>query len=243
MFRDLIETSWRGGLLGYGEARVEDAHAFWPGEAPAIARATPARQAEFAAGRAAARAAMRAVGMVPYAIPMGSDRAPVWPVGVVGSISHSTGLCIAVAARARALSGLGIDIEPLDPLPEELWPDVLTPADRDWLMTQDAGLRGGYARMIFSAKEATYKALYPRARRIVGFDAMDILPDLGAGRFLARLNTGFGPIGAGMRLTGQLFCASGLVCTLLALPRGAECGANVAGNSIPETECFSEFPA
>ena len=215
MFRDLIETSWRGGLLGYGEARVEDAHGFWPGEAPAMARATPARQAEFAAGRAAARAAMRAVGMVPYAIPMGSDRAPVWPAGVVGSISHSNGLCIAVAARARALSGLGIDIEPLDPLPEELWPDVLTPADRDWLMTQDADLRGGYARMIFSAKEATYKAQYNLTGELIGFDAVEIEIDDVGGEFTASFMRPVGDIEPGTTLKGCIATDSGWIAATL----------------------------
>jgi len=62
MFRDLIESGWRGGKLGYGEALAGEAHDFWPGESRAMARATPARQAEFAAGRAAARHALEHFG-------------------------------------------------------------------------------------------------------------------------------------------------------------------------------------
>lgn len=238
MFHDQINAGWRGSKLGFGEARAADNHGFWPGESPMLAKATPARQAEFGAGRAAARQALRAIGLVPFAIPMGSDRAPVWPAGVVGSITHDDGLCLAVAARRSSLAGLGIDLEPLDPLPRDLWPTVLTAADRVWLSTQDVDLRGAYARMIFSAKEATYKALYPQTRRIVGFDAMDIRPDLARGRFSATLRIAFGALRAGSCLQGQLMCSKGHICTLMAVPIPAECGANVARNAEMEMECF-----
>lgn len=238
MFRDLIVTGWRGGALGFGEARVGEGHDFWPGESRALARATPARQAEFAAGRAAARRALRAIGMVPFAIPMGVDRAPVWPSGLVGSITHHEGRCIAVAARRTSLAGLGLDLAAMDPLAEDLWPTVLTDADRAWLSSQAAPLRGGYAQMIFSAKEATYKALYPQIRRVVGFDAMEIVPDLARNRFTVHLRIPFGPYKAGGRLQGQLFCRDGLICTLVALPLSGECGGNVARNAEMEMECF-----
>lgn len=238
MFRDLVESGWRGGKLGYGEAHAGDAHDFWPGESRALARATPARQAEFAAGRAAARWAFRLIGMVPYAIPMGTDRAPVWPNGVVGSISHHEGRCIAVAARRSSLSGLGLDLAALDPLAEDLWPTVLTETELNWLFAMDNSLQGGYAQMIFSAKEATYKALYPQSRQVVGFDAMDIAPDLARNRFVATLRVPFGPCRRGSRLEGQLFCRDGLICTLMTLPLSTECGGNVARNANLEMQCF-----
>lgn len=243
MFRDLIEAGWRGGKLGIGDALCEDGHDFWPGESRSVARATPARKAEFAAGRAAARQALRNIGMIPYSIPMGADRAPVWPTGVVGSITHHEGRCLAVVARRSALSGLGLDLAALDPLAEDLWPTILTDQDRDWVSAQDASLQGGYAQMIFSAKEATYKALYPQSPRVVGFDAMHIVPDLSRGRFTATLRIPFGALGIGTRLEGQLFCQSGLICTLMAVPLIAECGANVAENAKMEMECFHSEPA
>ncbi|MGI3184644.1 4'-phosphopantetheinyl transferase family protein [Nioella aestuarii] len=238
MFGDLIEAGWRGSMLGYGEARVGDGHDFWPGESRALARATPARQAEFAAGRAAARQAFRAIGMVPYAIPMGADRAPVWPNGIVGSITHHEGRCMAVIARRSVLAGLGLDLAALDPLAEDLWPAVLTEVDRNWLSMQEKSLRGGYAQVIFSAKEATYKALYPQSRRVVGFDAMDIVPDLARNRFTAVLRIPFGPYPAGSSLLGQVFCRDGLICTLMALPISGECGGIVAKNAELEMQCF-----
>jgi len=241
MFRDLIGNAWRGRAIGFGETNVGDDHAFWPGEATALTRATPARQAEFAAGRAAAREALRAVGLVPFAIPMGADRAPVWPVGVVGSITHHEGRCLAVAARRGALAGLGIDLEPLDPLPADLLPEITTGAERAWLSTQPEDLRGVLARVIFSAKEASYKALYPQLRAVVGFDAMDIRPDLPAGRFTATLNRRFGDYSVGLRLGGRSQVHDGVICTLMVLAAPASHAQRTvpgAGHDELEMQCF-----
>ena len=238
MFAKLIEIGWRGGRIGVGEAQAGDDHGFWPGEAPTMARATPGRQAEFAAGRAAARAALRGLGLVPFAIPMGADRAPVWPSGVVGSITHHGGQCLAVVARRMSFGGLGIDLEPLDPLPGELIPEILTPDEVRWLAEQPADQRGMLARIVFSAKESTYKALYPQMREVAGFDAMEIRPDPGAGRFRARLLRSFGAVPAGRALEGRVLCASGHVVTLMGLPAVGECGRNVTPIAQTEMECF-----
>ncbi len=218
MFKELVDCTWRGARIGFGEATADEGHAFWPGEAPAMARATPARQAEFAARRAAARRALRAIGLVPFAIPMGADRAPVWPSGVIGSITHHDGRCLAVAARRRAMAGLGIDVEPMEPLSRDLWPEILTPGERAWLARQDDDLQPVLARMVFAAKEATYKAIYPRTRQVVGFDAMEILPDPARGRYVATLIRAYGPLSAGTRLEGQLAFRDGLICTLMGVP-------------------------
>lgn len=238
MFEAVIGQAWRGKCIGFGEARTGEDHAFWPGEAPAIARAIPARQAEFAAGRAAARRALGSMGMLPYAIPMGGDRAPVWPKGLVGSITHHEDRAFAVTARRGTLAGLGIDVEPMEPLPQDLWPEILTGPEVRWLTSQQADLQGALARMIFSAKEASYKALFPHTGEIVGFDAMRIDPDPARGRFTATLLKRFGAYPAQLRLDGQLACRDGLILTLLALPLGAECGETVAGTAQMEMECF-----
>jgi len=245
MFRDLLTRGWRGGTIGFGAAQIGGDHAFWPGEAPFVARATPARQAEFAAGRAAARQALRAVGLVPFAIPMRADRAPVWPAGIVGSITHHDGQCLAVATRRRIAAGLGLDLEPLDPLAPDLAFEITTAAERTWLSGQPEDLRGVLARVVFSAKEASYKALYPQTGEVVGFDAMEIRPDLALGRFTATLNRRFGRYPMGQRLIGQIRVENGLVCTLLALTpptehggAGAEHGGAGAGLDEMEMQCF-----
>lgn len=238
MLERMIARGVRGKRIGAGEARTDENHGFWPDEAPAIARATPARQAEFAAGRAAARRALRAVGLVPFPIPMGGDRAPVWPSGIVGSITHHEGHCLAVAARSDAVAGLGLDLEVMELLAADLWPEILTASEHRWLAGQPVALQGALARVIFSAKEASYKALYPLSGEVVGFDAMTIRPDLPRGTFSATLNRDFRPFPAGHTLFGQLACGQGRICTLLVLPELAECGEIMASNSKTEMQCF-----
>lgn len=92
----------------------------FPIEEAAVSRAVAGRRAEFAAGRQAARQALKALGYAPVAIPMAEDRAPVWPQGIVGSLSHCPAACIAVVAEAARIASLGVDIEPYDPLPEDI---------------------------------------------------------------------------------------------------------------------------
>lgn len=140
----------------------------WQGEV--LAKAIPRRQTEFAAGRACVRDAMAQLGLAPSAVPHGPDRAPVWPQGLHGSITHSARACLAAITLAPRL--IGIDLEPAIPLEEALWDAVLLPQERRAVMTaQDPGLQ---AKLIFSAKEAAYKAQYLRSHTLLDYHAMDI---------------------------------------------------------------------
>lgn len=146
--------------------------ALWPGED--LAGAVPARLAEFAAGRRAARQALRDLGIAPVAIPMGSDRAPIWPESATGSISHCAGACLAVMALTRDYVGLGLDIEPLHPLPADLWSTVLRPEEHDQINALPPSQQGLQALRIFVAKEAAYKAQYALTRQIFDFQTLRI---------------------------------------------------------------------
>jgi 4'-phosphopantetheinyl transferase EntD len=120
-------------------------------EAEAVAHAAPARAREFASGRVAARRALAALGIGPVAIPIGARRMPVWPTGVVGSITHCAGIVAAAVAWSDDLTAIGIDGEPAVPLEAGIVDAVATPAER-------AGLAGELgATILFSAKESFYK--------------------------------------------------------------------------------------
>lgn len=103
-------------------------------------------------------------------IPSGPDRAPVWPPGVVGSISHCENLAVAAVAARGAVLGLGVDCEVRLRVSRDLSP---TTDERD-----GAGLpvdpAGEWLTAVFSAKEAVYKAVYPTMRRVIGFHAVRI---------------------------------------------------------------------
>ena len=178
----------------------------FPQEAQAIAGAVPLRQHEFAAGRKAARAALRR----PLPIPMGADRAPVWPPGWVGSITHAGGWAIAAVSADHRL--LGIDLELDDDLPADIWDTVLLPSERDGLHGRaDAGR---LARVIFSAKESAYKAQYPLSRALFGFEQFAV--DLGEGVFTATFQGAVGPFRRGDRLDGRFARADGFILTAIA---------------------------
>ena len=159
--------------VGVADPRGVSAPLF-PEEAEATRKMVEKRHREFAAGRAAARAAMAELSLPPMAITMGSDRAPVWPKGLCGSISHCAGAAVAVVAPLDQAATLGIDIEEATPLEMDLWPEILTQVEQDWLMRQPEATRGRHAKTIFSAKEAVYKAQYPLTGRMLGFGDITI---------------------------------------------------------------------
>ncbi|GAB4260094.1 MAG: 4'-phosphopantetheinyl transferase superfamily protein [Pararhodobacter sp.] len=184
----------------------------FPVEHSVIRGAVRHRQAEFAAGRVAARQAMGRK----EAIPMGSDRAPVWPEGVRGTITHSEGIALAATTQDAAL--LALDLEPDAALADELWDTVLLPCERQRIEAQADP--GRMARVIFSAKECAYKAQYPLTRQIFGFDVFDVT--LGEGRFSARFQINIGPFSTGDVLEGRFSRGGGFIITgiLAEPPRG-----------------------
>ncbi|WP_395540653.1 4'-phosphopantetheinyl transferase [Neotabrizicola sp. sgz301269] len=165
--------------------------------------AVPRRLAEFSAGRAAARAALVELGLAHEALPQGTDRAPVWPDGVMGTITHSTTACLA-ALRLGSI-GIGLDLEPDEALEPRIWAMILLPAELDWVQAQ--ALPGRAARQIFCAKEAAYKAQYPRSRQLFGFEALHISVQ-GAG-FVAAFQTDVGGFRAGHGINGGLALSEG----------------------------------
>jgi 4'-phosphopantetheinyl transferase EntD len=179
----------------------------FPAEAAALSRAIPARLAEFSTGRACARAAMAALGLPEAAVPMGPDRAPVWPAGVLGSISHGAGICAAMVARSGPFLGLGLDIETDAPLP----PDVVGTV----LQGDEAAVPEADQRVVFSVKEAVYKAFYGLSGTVWSFDAVRV--ELTGAGFIARLAVpvpGWPPARA---VPGHVIRRDGVIVTALAL--------------------------
>ena len=83
-------------------------------------------------------------------------------------------LCIAVVARSQDIREIGIDVEEYTPLEQNLWAEICIEEEIAWLNTQPHELRGYLAKRIFSAKEAVYKAVFPRIRQVLEFDAITV---------------------------------------------------------------------
>jgi 4'-phosphopantetheinyl transferase EntD len=186
-------------------------------EAPA--RAAPARLREFAAGRAAARQAMAEIGEAAAPIPAGADRAPQWPPGIVGSITHSRSACLAAVMRAPPGAGIGIDLEEATPLDRPLWDTILLPHEQRVLLSWPPEVRAMMAKVAFSAKEAAYKAQYPTSRTLFGFDVMTVTlagPPQG-GQFDARFEQPIPPFAAGHRISGHYALCDDHILTVATL--------------------------
>jgi 4'-phosphopantetheinyl transferase EntD len=139
-----------------------------------VERAIDKRKREFATGRKLARAALAALDHPDVEILNGPDRAPIWPSGIAGSISHCDR--VAVVAMTRAAHGtVGIDVEHRDELKRELWKTVFLPHEIEALDADfDGPMRGRMALVLFSAKEALYKAQYPRTTTFMGFHELHV---------------------------------------------------------------------
>ncbi|MFF4345207.1 4'-phosphopantetheinyl transferase [Kitasatospora sp. NPDC001540] len=149
---------------------AEDADDGYPQEAALVARAVPGRQREFAAARWCARRALAGIGHPAGPILTGPHNEPLWPDGVVGSLTHCAGYRAAAVARAGEIASLGIDAEPHLALPEGVLEAVTRPEELPAL----AELRAAHpavhwGKVLFSAKESVYKAWFPLQRRKLGF--------------------------------------------------------------------------
>lgn len=142
----------------------------YPEEWEAISRAVQERRREFATARTLARACLAQLGHSPVPLLPDADRAPRWPPGFVGSMTHCDGFRAAAVARAADLASLGIDAEPHEALPEGVLDSVTVPAERGPLTTLAATHPGiAWDRLLFSAKESMFKAWFPLTRRWLDF--------------------------------------------------------------------------
>ena len=138
----------------------------------AIRDSAPSRRREFGAGRlCAAHAARRAGASDPVVIGR-KQRQPVWPDGLVGSITHSASVAGAACARRTGYRGVGIDIETIARMRLELHATVLTAREAD--LAAARAVCSPYAARAFCAKEAGYKAINPTTGQFIGFKEAEI---------------------------------------------------------------------
>jgi 4'-phosphopantetheinyl transferase EntD len=179
-------------------------------ERDAIEGAAQTRVEQFTAGRVCSRLALVRLGVAATTpIERGEDRAPIWPTGFIGSISHTDSWCAAAVGRIGDLRSVGIDLEQATPLKETLWRRVCTSEERERLREMpDAGLMG---KILFSAKEAVYKCQYPLTTQFLGFHAVQV--EVGDGSFRAVFVQQAGEFKPGDEMSGRFLVEDGLVAT------------------------------
>ncbi|GAA0284726.1 4'-phosphopantetheinyl transferase [Streptomyces polychromogenes] len=157
------------------------------GEPEIVSSAVEKRRQEFATTRWCARQALAELGVGPVPILTGERGAPVWPEGIVGSMTHCEGYRAAAVARASGILTVGIDAEPHLPLPKGMLDLIALP----WERRRTAEMSRlepevHWDRLLFCVKECVYKAWFPVARRVLDFGQAEITIEYG-GAFSARL--------------------------------------------------------
>lgn len=204
------------------EARDDSAsvHLF-PEERFSLGRSVEKRRREFTTARGCARIAFEQLGLPPSPVPTGIRGEPLWPSGVVGSITHCDGYRACAIARSTDIATIGIDAMPHIALPHDVLPTIAGLGEAAWL----SGQKGNaptvhWDTLLFSAKESVYKAWFPIARRSLGWGDAVVNFDVSKRVFSAQLLVD-GPFLAGQQLVGfegRWLVCDGLVITAIAVP-------------------------
>lgn len=183
----------------------------YPEERELIKHAIQKRQGEFAVGRLCAKEGLMKLGIDNFPILKDDKGAPIWPKGVKGSISHAPGCCAVVVARVEEGESLGLDIEKVDRLSEELWPYLFGEEEVNWLRNQgDDGIQTG-ASILFAAKEAFYKAQYLLTHSWLGFKDVVVQINKTKNEFTVRLLVDLGSWQKGKEFIGRYALFGGYV--------------------------------
>lgn len=145
-----------GVAIGHRLISPGDEDALTPEEVCGISGSVVERRRASGAARIVARQLLRGLGYQECPLPRADSGAPVWPAGVIGSLAHDRRVAVAAVAASREIDALGIDIEPAEPLPFDLLDIIATPDERP-----EIGGDPICGRLLFAAKEAVYKAVYP----------------------------------------------------------------------------------
>lgn len=186
-------------------------------------RGVAKRQGEYLAGRLCAREALRQ--LCGQALVPGRDEegVPIWPAGVVGSITHGAGRAAAMVASRRDWRGLGLDLE--KQLSAEraakLAGEILTPTELQRAEGLDPLAFARLVTLTFSLKESLFKALYPLVLKRFYFHDAELLGQPAVGqaelRLLIDLSADWP---AGTRLSGQFAEFDGYLLSLIATAAG-----------------------
>lgn len=139
---------------------------------PAMIKASRKRQAEYFAGRYLAAEAMASYDIHHFKLIADANRCPLWPNSLVGSITHTNTYAACITANKADIAAIGIDAQDIlnDERAERLQSRIIDSAEARIISQSDLSAALGLS-LCFSAKEAIYKALYPRIQQYFGFNA------------------------------------------------------------------------
>ncbi len=143
-----------------------------------VSKSSNRRKREFSAGRAIAKTLLKKYGIKNYPVLSGTNREPVWPKGVIGSISHCDDFCFVAIAQEKNYKSIGIDIEKLTPIEPDIEEYVCTEAERKWIQEQNYEKKLMLSKLIFCAKESAFKCCFPIVQKYIDFLSVVVSCDL-----------------------------------------------------------------
>jgi 4'-phosphopantetheinyl transferase EntD len=173
---------------------------------------------ELESGRVYAKRALAMIGINNIDLPIARDRSPLWPPGIVGSLTHlrgRDGQFAAAVARTTDVCAIGIDIERETGLHPRLWNFVLTQSELERILALPPQQRMIEAQVAWCAKEALFKA----ARRPIDPTGVDIERDRSGGNFVAIWRASESEMRPVEIWQGRTTCSQGLI--LAAVVRSA----------------------
>ena len=136
-----------------------------------LQRALHKRKAEYVAGRLCARRAILAIRPA-FDGQIGSfaDRSPIWPQGIVGSLTHCEGFASAAVASDELVRGIGIDSGRIMDEGTAGSVERFITCGESWISGASEFSPAVSLTLLFSAKESLFKCLYPLVRRFFSFE-------------------------------------------------------------------------
>jgi 4'-phosphopantetheinyl transferase EntD len=172
MIDDLKARCPKGLSVGSRIIQSNDAGLLLPEEKATLLTKDARRLNASGAARFISRQLLAERGVTNFPVERARSGEPIWPKNIVGSLAHDDELAVAAIGCDSDYLGLGIDVEPATPLPNDIKSLVRISEDIDG-DDYDTIL---VDRVLFCAKEAVYKAVYPLDRLILNYD--DIRVDL-----------------------------------------------------------------
>jgi enterobactin synthetase component D len=213
-----------------------------------LQRAVATRQLQYRAGRHCALEALRILtGGRVFEVPRcGEGGEPIWPEGFVGSVTHTAKFAAAAVALVDDAGAVGIDSEEIVST-ESAQAIATVVASRAEIAVARAAV-GDLCiaqTLVFSAKEAIFKCLYPRVGRFFDFDDVVIRAvDATHREYVADVVRALSPrVPARMRLVGRFDVDACHVHTGIMLPPGEITTSDVAFASVSSTEPAWSSPA
>ena len=188
-----------------------------PDEELYLSSAVSQRRREFVTGRRCAMSAMELLGVRVSSVGRRADRLPNWPEAVIGSITHCDGFCAAAVAPREQTRFLGIDVEPNAPLPDGVLQRIGSRREIKAvkLARSESSPRQFFDRILFSAKECAFKALYPVVGIYFDFDEVELNFDAELGQFSASLSASLRELAGVAQLNGRFVTTPNHTITLV----------------------------